>query len=97
MQTSRSNGTYTYMSTLVPIGVAAQEMGVHSDTLRRWEKAWRIEPAERTPGGKRRYDLAKHRHPAQHVTPSSRTTIDYTRVFTDCQKPFVLGKMTHHE
>ncbi|MHB8189346.1 MAG: MerR family DNA-binding transcriptional regulator [Ferrimicrobium sp.] len=28
-------------------------MGVHPDTLRRWEKEGRIEPAERAPRGQR--------------------------------------------
>jgi predicted site-specific integrase-resolvase len=33
---------------LVPIGVAAQGLGVHPDTLRRWEKEGKIDPPERT-------------------------------------------------
>ncbi|MCL4446607.1 MAG: MerR family DNA-binding transcriptional regulator [Actinobacteria bacterium] len=28
-------------------------MGVHPDTLRRWEREGRIESVERTPGGRR--------------------------------------------
>ena len=74
------------MSTLVPIGVAAIEIGVHPDTLRRWEQEGRIEPAERTPGGRRRYDIAKLRNLAPHRAPSSRTTIAYARVSTNGQK-----------
>jgi putative resolvase len=46
---------------LVPIGVAAQGLGVHPDTLRRWEKEGKIDPPKRTAGGRRRYDLAKLR------------------------------------
>jgi putative resolvase len=76
----------TYMASLVPIGVAAREMGVHPDTLRRWEKEGRIDPAERTPGGKRRYDLTKLRHLGPHKAPSFRTTIAYARVSTSGQK-----------
>jgi predicted site-specific integrase-resolvase len=74
------------MSSLVSIGVAANEMGVHPDTLRRWEREGKIEPVERTPGGRRRYDLAKLRHLAPHKAPSSRTTIAYARVSTSGQK-----------
>ncbi|MHB8190897.1 MAG: MerR family DNA-binding transcriptional regulator [Ferrimicrobium sp.] len=51
------------MTRLVSLGIAAQELGVHPDTLRRWEEEGRIEPPERTPGGRRRYDLAKLRTP----------------------------------
>lgn len=74
------------MSTLVPVGVAAQEMGVHPDTLRRWEKEGRIEPAERTPGGRRRYDLSKLRQLPSHKAPSLKATIAYARVSTSGQK-----------
>ena len=74
------------MSQLVPIRVAAKELGVHPDTLRRWEKEGRIDPAERTPGGRRRYDLAKLRNLAPHKAPSTRTTIAYARVSTNGQK-----------
>lgn len=37
---------------------AAALLGVHPDTLRRWETEGKIVP-ERTTGGHRRYDLAK--------------------------------------
>ena len=74
------------MGRLVPIGMAAKELGVHPDTLRRWEKEGRVEPAERTAGGRRRYDLSKLRHLAPHPAPSTRTTIAYARVSTNGQK-----------
>ena len=67
----------------VTIGMAAGELGAHFDTLRRWK---RVEPPERTPGGKRRYDLAKLRHLAPHSAPSERVTILYARVCTNGQK-----------
>jgi len=74
------------MSPLVSIGVAARELGVHPDTLRRWEQEGRIEPAERTPGGRRRYDLATLRRLGPHKAPSTRTTIAYARVSTSEQQ-----------
>ena len=46
------------MSSLVSIGTAAKELGVHPATLRRWEEG-KINPPERTTGGDRRYDLSK--------------------------------------
>ncbi|MHB8191202.1 MAG: MerR family DNA-binding transcriptional regulator [Ferrimicrobium sp.] len=51
------------------MGVAAREMGVHPDTLRRWEKEGRIEPAKRTPGGRCHYDLAKLQTPCPACGP----------------------------
>ncbi len=61
-------------------------MGVHPDTLRRWEREGKIELPERTPGGRRRYDLAKLRTLAPHRAPSTRNTIAYARVSTNGQK-----------
>ncbi len=69
----------------VSIGPAAQELGVHPDTLRRWEKTGKIE-VERTPTGFRRYDLAKLRGLAPHRAPSARATLLYARVSSHDQK-----------
>ena len=69
----------------VGIGKAAEELGVHPDTLRRWEKQGKIE-VERTPSGRRRYDLAKLRGLAPHRAPSARQTLLYARVFSHDQK-----------
>jgi predicted site-specific integrase-resolvase len=69
----------------VSIGKAAKELGVHPDTLRRWEKMGRIE-VERTPTGFRRYDLAKLRGLVPHQAPSARTTLLYARVASHDQK-----------
>ena len=60
-------------------------MGVHPETLRRWEKQGKI-VVERTPTGFRRYDLAKLRGPAPHKAPSTRTTLLYARVSSHDQK-----------
>lgn len=51
--------TYTdEESQSVPIGVAAQMLGVSVDTLRRWSDGHAIEHT-RTLGGQRRYSLAE--------------------------------------
>ena len=71
---------------LVSIRVAAEELGVRPETLRRWEIQGKIEAPMRTPGGMRRYDLAKLRHLAPHKAPSERVTILYARVGTNGQK-----------
>ncbi|MCY0897485.1 MAG: IS607 family transposase [Firmicutes bacterium] len=70
---------------LVSIGKAAKELGVHPATLRRWETAGRIQ-VERTPTGRRVYDLAKLRGLASHQAPSSRITLAYARVSSHDQK-----------
>lgn len=67
------------------ISQAAKELGVSVDTLRRWEAAGKIE-AERTPGGHRRYDLAKLRHIVPRQAPSPRLTLAYARVSSPDQK-----------
>ena len=69
----------------VGIGAAARELGVHPETLRRWEKAGKIE-VERTPTGFRRYDLAKLRGLVPHKAPSTRQTLLYARVSSHDQK-----------
>ncbi len=71
---------------LVGIKEAAKELGVRPETLRRWEAAGKIDPPVRTPGGKRRYDLAKLRGLAPHKAPSLRITLAYARVSSNDQK-----------
>lgn len=71
---------------LVSIGVAARELGIRRETLRRWEAQGRIEAPVRTPGGARRYDLAKLRGLAPHKAPSDRVTVLYARVSSQDQK-----------
>jgi DNA-binding transcriptional MerR regulator len=46
---------------MVSIQKAAKFLGVCPQTLRRWEREGRLLPDERTPGGRRRYDLARLR------------------------------------
>lgn len=69
----------------VNISKAAQELGVHQETLRRWEIAGKIQ-VERTPRGHRRYDLAKLRGYRTDVLPSTRSTLCYARVSSHDQK-----------
>ena len=69
----------------IRISQAAQELGVSVDTLRRWEAAGKIQ-AERTPGGHRRYDLAKLRGIVPRQAPSLRLTLAYARVSSQDQK-----------
>lgn len=42
----------------VPIGEAARLLGVTVETVRRWERAGRIQ-AQRTPGGQRRFPVSE--------------------------------------
>ncbi|MDA8363955.1 MAG: MerR family DNA-binding transcriptional regulator [Gammaproteobacteria bacterium] len=46
---------------MVSIHEATEFLGVAAQTLRRWERAGKLLPDERTPGGRRRYDLACYR------------------------------------
>jgi putative resolvase len=69
----------------ISIRKAASELGVHQETLRRWEKAGKI-TAERTPKGHRRYDLAKLRKISLKENEFSKRTICYARVSSHDQK-----------
>ncbi|MHA1359540.1 MAG: IS607 family transposase, partial [Candidatus Helarchaeota archaeon] len=78
-----------------PISAAARYLGVCPKTLRRWDAARLVQPAFRTPGGHRRYDLAALKalrrptasalptppHPAMPVR-----AITYARVSSSLQK-----------
>ena len=70
----------------VSIGVAAKQLGVSRDTLRRWEKAGKI-TSEKTARGHRRYDLSKllgiSRLPGSNI---KQQTIAYARVSSHDQK-----------
>lgn len=61
-------------------------MGVAAQTLRRWEREGKLLPDERTPGGRRRYDLARLRPEQFQAAPQARKTIAYARVSSDDQK-----------
>jgi excisionase family DNA binding protein len=70
---------------LVPIGEAADALGASIATLRRWEAEGKIS-AERTPGGQRRYDLAKLLPEQLHKADVARMTFAYARVSSHDQK-----------
>ena len=74
------------MDRFVGIGEAAASLGVSITTLRRWEAEGRL-VAEHTPGGHRRYNLAKLR-PEQFraASDAARKTIAYARVSSHDQK-----------
>jgi putative resolvase len=68
----------------VSISKAAKELGVHQETLRRWEAAGKI-TSERTPRGHRRYDLIKLRGFVPKDA-SNHLTVCYARVSSHDQK-----------
>ena len=74
------------MERFVGIGEAAEALGVSITALRRWEAEGRL-VAEHTPGGHRRYNLAKLR-PEQFraASDAGRKTIAYARVSSHDQK-----------
>lgn len=72
---------------LVSIKEAADALGVSAQTLRRWEREGKPVAHERTPGGRRRYDLAALRPEAFHTQQQvSRKTVAYARVSSHDQK-----------
>jgi putative resolvase len=74
------------MERIVSISEAAEVLGVSITTLRRWEAAGKL-VAEHTPGGHRRYDLAKLRPELfRAADQSKRKTVAYVRVSSPDQK-----------
>jgi len=74
------------MDRLVGIGEAAEVLGVSITTLRRWEAEGKL-VVEHTPGGHRRYDLAKLRPEQYRATlDAARQTVAYARVSSHDQK-----------
>lgn len=74
------------MDRIVGISEAAEVLGVSVPTLRRWEAAGKL-AAEHTPGGHRRYDLAKLRPELFRAADiSKRKTVAYARVSSHDQK-----------
>lgn len=69
----------------VGIGKAAEILGVHPTTLRRWEKAGKIE-VERTPTNRRQYDLSKLHGRAPRSPQISKPALAYARVSSRDQK-----------
>lgn len=73
------------MNRLIPIGKAAEVLGVSITTLRRWELEGKLIP-ERTTLGHRRYDLSKIKPQSTHSACDDRYTIAYARVSSQDQK-----------
>ena len=71
---------------MVSIREAAAFLGVAAQTLRRWEREGKLMPDERTPGGRRRYNLARLRPEQSHVPDTARRTAAYARVSSHDQK-----------
>ena len=67
---------------MVSIREVAEFRGVAAQTLRQWEREGRLIPAERTPGGRRRYDLSKRRPERFHAeADANRHTVPHAGVF----------------
>ncbi len=75
---------------MASIQEAAEFLGISPQTLRRWEREGRLLPDERTPGGRRRYDLARLRPEQFRAPETARRTIApeiaYARVSSHDQK-----------
>jgi putative resolvase len=75
------------MNKFLSIQKAAVFLGVSAQTLRRWERSKKIEPAQRTAGGQRRYDITKLQ-PSRLLNAKTQNlpTIAYARVSSHDQK-----------
>ncbi len=74
------------MSKFLSIKQAADQLGVSTQTMRRWEQKGKIQPALRTQGGQRRYDIAKLSPISFPKRIHDRPTIAYARVSSHDQK-----------
>jgi len=74
------------MNRLITIGEASEILGVSISTLRRWDKAGRLEP-EKTASGHRRYDISKLKPEVyREIQREAKKTIAYARVSSHDQK-----------
>ncbi len=71
---------------MVSIHEAAEFLGVSAQTFRRWEREGKLIADERTPGGRRRYNLARLSPEQFHASDCGRRTIAYARVSSHDQK-----------
>ena len=71
---------------MVSIHEASEFLGVSAQTLRRWEREGKLVPDERTPGGRRRYDLARLRPEQFHASEAALRTVAYARISSYDQK-----------
>lgn len=74
------------MTKLVSILEAAKFLGVSTQTLRRWEREGRGIPAQKTPGGQRRYDLTQLSQSKLLTAQEPKLTVAYARVSSHDQK-----------
>jgi len=76
--------------TKLKLTAAADHLGVHPDTLRRWANSGKIKIAGKTPGGQRLFDLeeisAIIKSPTNRCLPQLKPTIAYARVSSHDQK-----------
>jgi predicted site-specific integrase-resolvase len=78
----------------VSIGKAAKTLGGSIPTLRCWEKEGRTQP-ERTPHGRRHYDLAQLQGLKPYETSqTNQPTLCYARVFSHDQKEDLARQVT---
>ncbi|MFZ2725942.1 MAG: IS607 family transposase [Methylococcaceae bacterium] len=76
------------MNKFISIKEAAEQLGVSTSTLRRWEKEGKLLPDSRTSGNQRRYliDSIKTQLSETHLILPQRQTIAYARVSSHDQK-----------
>lgn len=75
------------MNKFLTIDQAAKFLGISAQTLRRWERAKKIDPSHRTEGGHRRYDPSKLKpHYFHSESAPIRPTLAYARVSSHDQK-----------